>query len=211
MYQMHEMLVPPHKDATYLFFSVFGIFRLYMALERERLHCLGWGKLDAPPLRLHQVGKTHAYKRWTLQPNSSTTSSTHSWISSTAPSPMPSSFLWTSWECRQVRPTVHHVQPTICCFIFDFANEFRPTEVFFFIDDFFLFIAITVLGTSCCPTGQTGLCMPNSTPCPDRSTYAFFDGFHPTEVVNQGLAGRAYHASSTTDTYPTDISHLVTS
>ncbi|KAI6703543.1 hypothetical protein NL676_012679 [Syzygium grande] len=71
--------------------------------------------------------------------------------------------------------------------------------------------AITVLGTSCCPTGQTGLCMPNSTPCPDRSTYAFFDGFHPTEVVNRGLAGRAYHASSTTDTYPTDISHLVTS
>ncbi|XP_030547340.1 GDSL esterase/lipase At1g29660-like [Rhodamnia argentea] len=70
--------------------------------------------------------------------------------------------------------------------------------------------AIMELRTACCPMAQTGTCVPNSMPCPDRSAYAFFDGFHPTEVVNQGVAGRAYRATSPTDTYPTDISHLVT-
>ncbi|KAK2994574.1 hypothetical protein RJ640_012741 [Escallonia rubra] len=54
----------------------------------------------------------------------------------------------------------------------------------------------------------SGLCVPHSTPCSDRSAYAFFDNFHPTEIVNVQLAQRTYRASSPLDAYPVDVHRL---
>ncbi|KAF8030997.1 hypothetical protein BT93_D0246 [Corymbia citriodora subsp. variegata] len=68
-----------------------------------------------------------------------------------------------------------------------------------------------VAAIPCCPTDQTGLCLPNSTPCLTRSIRAFFDGFHPTETVHRIVAATAYRAYIPTEVYPTDIYHLVTS
>ncbi|KAJ4843009.1 hypothetical protein Tsubulata_005389 [Turnera subulata] len=70
-------------------------------------------------------------------------------------------------------------------------------------------IGIKVVNAGCCPINNVGQCVPNSIPCPNRNEYAFFDGFHPTEIVNKVSAARCYKADSPSDAYPFDISHLV--
>ncbi|KAL7243402.1 hypothetical protein ACSBR1_015741 [Camellia fascicularis] len=45
-------------------------------------------------------------------------------------------------------------------------------------------------------------------PCNNRSIYAFYDGFHPTEVTNAFIGTRAYSAQTSYDAYPIDISSL---
>ncbi|KAK1424865.1 hypothetical protein QVD17_20205 [Tagetes erecta] len=89
-----------------------------------------------------------------------------------------------------------------------------------FIDGSFTYINITSISTPqegavappnvpCCsqlrPDGQ---CVPNSTPCPNRDLFIWFDGFHPTEVANRVLASRSYKEVSPMDTDPYDISQL---
>ncbi|XP_059637392.1 GDSL esterase/lipase At5g45670-like [Cornus florida] len=65
---------------------------------------------------------------------------------------------------------------------------------------------ITILNAPCCSVSPTtGLCIPNSIPCSNRSIYAFWDTFHPTEIVNRLVAPRAYSAATPMDTYPIDI------
>ncbi|KAK7318870.1 hypothetical protein RJT34_03577 [Clitoria ternatea] len=46
----------------------------------------------------------------------------------------------------------------------------------------------------CCKVGSNGQCIPNEKPCMNRSLTAFFDEFHPTEMVNQMSARSAYNA-----------------
>ncbi|KAL5723341.1 hypothetical protein ACHQM5_006752 [Ranunculus cassubicifolius] len=50
----------------------------------------------------------------------------------------------------------------------------------------------------CCQTTNvtTGLCLPNSTTCRDRSKIVFWDAFHPTEVVNMHEAISCFNATS---------------
>ncbi|KAK2994576.1 hypothetical protein RJ640_012743 [Escallonia rubra] len=68
---------------------------------------------------------------------------------------------------------------------------------------------ITVINTPCCnATKSSGLCYRNQAPCSNRSTYAFWDAFHPTEIINVITAGRVYNASSPLDAYPVDICTL---
>ncbi|KAE7996331.1 hypothetical protein FH972_001062 [Carpinus fangiana] len=67
-----------------------------------------------------------------------------------------------------------------------------------------------VWDVGCCPVGKYGQCDPDQQEniCKNRSEYLFWDSFHPTEIVNNILAARAYKAFEKFDTYPTDISHL---
>jgi len=68
---------------------------------------------------------------------------------------------------------------------------------------------ITVVNTPCCSvSATTGLCIPNSIPCSNRLIYAFWDAFHPPEIVNRLVAPRAYSAATPMDTYPIDIRRL---
>nr|GEZ65696.1 GDSL esterase/lipase At1g29670-like [Tanacetum cinerariifolium] len=60
----------------------------------------------------------------------------------------------------------------------------------------------------CCQLRSDGQCIPNSTPCANRNLFIWFDGFHPTEVVNTVIATRSYNARTPTDASPFDISQL---
>jgi phospholipase/lecithinase/hemolysin len=72
---------------------------------------------------------------------------------------------------------------------------------------------ITVLNVPCCDplttTAGKGQCEPNQPPCTKRNMYVFWDGFHPTDIVNRGSASRSYTALSPMDAYPVDISTLI--
>ncbi|CAK9154690.1 unnamed protein product [Ilex paraguariensis] len=70
-------------------------------------------------------------------------------------------------------------------------------------------LGVTVPNTPCCEVSTTtGLCVPGQVPCSNRTEYAFWDAFHPTEIINLILARRAYNALLPTDTYPIDICRL---
>ncbi|KAK3023484.1 hypothetical protein RJ639_045071 [Escallonia herrerae] len=57
----------------------------------------------------------------------------------------------------------------------------------------------------CCKVLEfSGQCVPYSIPCSNRTEYAYFDNYHPTEIVNVLLAQRTYRASSPLDAYPVD-------
>ncbi|GJV24386.1 GDSL esterase/lipase-like protein [Tanacetum coccineum] len=60
----------------------------------------------------------------------------------------------------------------------------------------------------CCQLRSDGQCIPNSTPCANRNLFIWFDGFHPTEVVNTVIATRSYNAQIPNDASPFDISQL---
>ncbi|KAJ3708722.1 hypothetical protein LUZ61_012427 [Rhynchospora tenuis] len=71
----------------------------------------------------------------------------------------------------------------------------------------------TVTNKSCCGVGpNNGLitCLPNQTPCQNRTTYLFWDSFHPTEALNMVFAIRSYNSTSPDDIYPENIQQLAT-
>ncbi|KAL0352922.1 UNVERIFIED_CONTAM: GDSL esterase/lipase [Sesamum angustifolium] len=71
-------------------------------------------------------------------------------------------------------------------------------------------IGIRVVNAPCCVVSRrTGQCAPNQVPCSNRNEYAFWDNFHPTEILNLVTASRAYNATEPTDAYPVDIRRLV--
>ncbi|MFS7888971.1 putative triacylglycerol lipase [Helianthus anomalus] len=60
----------------------------------------------------------------------------------------------------------------------------------------------------CCPVKDDSHCIPNSTPCPTRTSSTYFDSVHPTEPNNIAIATRSYKALLPTDVYPYDIHQL---
>ncbi|KAH0993418.1 hypothetical protein GBA52_004901 [Prunus armeniaca] len=82
---------------------------------------------------------------------------------------------------------------------------------FTFIDYFGIGLssAAASVDAPCCEAEtETGLCVPLSTPCQNRTQYSFWDAFHPTEISNVVVGRRAYKATLPTDAVPYDISHL---
>ncbi|GJV24387.1 hypothetical protein Tco_1377082 [Tanacetum coccineum] len=85
-----------------------------------------------------------------------------------------------------------------------------------FTDARFTFINVTSITTPdggvalpnvpCCQLRSDGQCIPNSTPCANRNLFIWFDGFHPTEIVNTVIATRSYNAQTPNDASPFDIS-----
>ncbi|GMP74092.1 hypothetical protein CsSME_00031616 [Camellia sinensis var. sinensis] len=70
-------------------------------------------------------------------------------------------------------------------------------------------IGITVTNAPCCTVSPTtGLCVANQVPCNNRSTFEFWDAFHPTEIANVLVGSRAYNAQTPLDAYPFDIRRL---
>ncbi|KAK4440100.1 GDSL esterase/lipase [Sesamum alatum] len=72
-------------------------------------------------------------------------------------------------------------------------------------------IGIRVVNAPCCvvESRRTGQCAPNQVPCSNRNEYAFWDNFHPTEIVNRATASRAFNATEPSDAYPVDIRRLI--
>ncbi|KAF5190010.1 GDSL esterase/lipase [Thalictrum thalictroides] len=54
----------------------------------------------------------------------------------------------------------------------------------------------TATQTPCCEVGDGGMCLPDQTPCQDRTAFIFWDEFHPTEVVYNHLASDCFSGSS---------------
>ncbi|KAG8374660.1 hypothetical protein BUALT_Bualt10G0019100 [Buddleja alternifolia] len=70
-------------------------------------------------------------------------------------------------------------------FIFINAMSMTPAELFA--------LGIKFLHEPCCKVSNTtGQCIPGETPCLIRAVYAFYDNFHPTEIVNKVAATVAY-------------------
>ncbi|KAF3449816.1 hypothetical protein FNV43_RR05895 [Rhamnella rubrinervis] len=47
-----------------------------------------------------------------------------------------------------------------------------------------------VLNAGCCQVNEVGQCLPSKTPCEHRSSYYFWDSYHPTEAANLFSARR---------------------
>ncbi|KAI6682600.1 hypothetical protein NL676_036481 [Syzygium grande] len=67
--------------------------------------------------------------------------------------------------------------------------------------------ALRLVSSACCKV-RDDMCIPFETPCRIRLLHAFYDGFHPTEMVNLMFGARAYKALPYSDFYPFDIHHL---
>ncbi|XP_057996569.1 GDSL esterase/lipase At5g45670-like [Hevea brasiliensis] len=63
--------------------------------------------------------------------------------------------------------------------------------------------------SGCCTVASDGQCIANQIPCKNRTEYAFWDSFHPTEAVNKFIAESSYSALEPSDAYPFDIHNLV--
>jgi phospholipase/lecithinase/hemolysin len=66
-----------------------------------------------------------------------------------------------------------------------------------------------VIDKGCCGVGRNNgqiTCLPLQQACQNRSTYLFWDAFHPTELANILLAKASY--TSQTYTYPINIQQL---
>ncbi|KAF9608556.1 hypothetical protein IFM89_009922 [Coptis chinensis] len=69
---------------------------------------------------------------------------------------------------------------------------------------------LRVIDRGCCGIGRNSgqiTCLPFQTPCANRKEYMFWDAFHPTEVVNLVLAGKAF-SGGTDVVYPMNIQQL---
>ncbi|PSS19393.1 GDSL esterase/lipase [Actinidia chinensis var. chinensis] len=68
-----------------------------------------------------------------------------------------------------------------------------------------------VVDKGCCGVGRNNgqiTCLPLQQPCEDRSTYLFWDAFHPTEVANIIFGKKSYSSRSQSYAYPINIQHL---
>ena len=52
------------------------------------------------------------------------------------------------------------------------------------------------------------LCRKGGPICRDRTKYVFFDGLHPTDVVNARIARKGYGSGSTQEAYPINVKKL---
>ncbi|CDP15726.1 unnamed protein product [Coffea canephora] len=69
---------------------------------------------------------------------------------------------------------------------------------------------ITVTDRGCCGIGRNQgqiTCLPFSSPCTNRNQYIFWDAFHPTAIVNQILASKAY-GGTPSDCYPMNVQQM---
>ncbi|GAB4861410.1 hypothetical protein Ancab_036594 [Ancistrocladus abbreviatus] len=62
---------------------------------------------------------------------------------------------------------------------------------------------------ACCELSVNGiLCKKNGSVCPDRRSYAYFDGLHGTQAVSSIIAAEAYASNNQSEVYPFNIQKL---
>lgn len=93
----------------------------------------------------------------------------------------------------------------------DELKDKLPGAMFTYIGSGSVDTGSLVADAPCCELRDDYQCRENGTICPDRNNYVFWDGFHPTELVNIFTAERAYNAANPDDVHPTDIKTLVSS
>ncbi|XP_020519608.1 GDSL esterase/lipase At1g71250 [Amborella trichopoda] len=98
-------------------------------------------------------------------------------------------------------------------------NSRLPSANFVFVDVFGIMSDIlinpylygfSVTLKSCCEVGEGKgqiSCVPSSIPCANRNSYAFWDGFHPTEALYRVVAERSFFGPQS-DAYPMNIQQL---
>ncbi|KAL7160350.1 hypothetical protein ABFS83_01G089000 [Erythranthe nasuta] len=70
-------------------------------------------------------------------------------------------------------------------FVYNGAMDLRPKDL--------IALGIRTVGKPCCKvSSKTGQCIKGEKPCLVRALHAFFDNFHPTEVVNNAVAAATY-------------------
>ncbi|CAJ1978886.1 unnamed protein product [Sphenostylis stenocarpa] len=113
---------------------------------------------------------------------------------------------------EEMNSAAHMFNVKLKSLVDQFNNNFIDDSKFIFIDSSAGTLdSFSVVDASCCSSGTNGLCVPNETPCQNRTTYMFWDEFHPTEAANRIIAMNSYNASNPAFTYPMDIKHLVQS
>jgi phospholipase/lecithinase/hemolysin len=76
-------------------------------------------------------------------------------------------------------------------------------------DGVFDLSGITETYKACCEIGPSGvLCRRGGPICSDRTKYVFFDGLHPTDVVNARIARKGYGSASPQEAYPINVKKL---
>ncbi|KAF5472383.1 hypothetical protein F2P56_009105 [Juglans regia] len=94
----------------------------------------------------------------------------------------------------------------------DDLNTEMPDATFIYVDavklaEDVIAAAFNVTTVGCCEVEElTGLCIPNQTPCQNRSEYAFWDSFHPSEAANLISAIGAYSVIFPSEFYTRDKS-----
>lgn len=66
-----------------------------------------------------------------------------------------------------------------------------------------------IVNAPCCEVREDYQCKEFSLPCLERNGYVFWDGFHPTELVNIVTAEGAYNSPDSNNVHPFDIKTLV--
>lgn len=61
---------------------------------------------------------------------------------------------------------------------------------------------------ACCQTTSGVLCHRGGPVCRDRTKYVFFDGLHPTDVINARIARKGYGSESPEEAYPINVKKL---
>ncbi|KMT03855.1 hypothetical protein BVRB_8g188270 [Beta vulgaris subsp. vulgaris] len=96
----------------------------------------------------------------------------------------------------------------------DYFNGKHPEARFTFIN----FAAIqaqiplpqgSITNSTCCKLGITFLCAPFAPPCPDRNLYAFMDGYHPTEALNEIVANISFNSTNPIFVHPMNIKEVI--
>uniref|UniRef100_A0A803MVC1 Uncharacterized protein n=2 Tax=Chenopodium quinoa TaxID=63459 RepID=A0A803MVC1_CHEQI len=84
----------------------------------------------------------------------------------------------------------------------------------FTLINFFAFQALNPLpadintSSPCCTLNIVFECEPHSTPCANRDLYVYFDGVHPSDVMNGMVAEAAYNTSDRRIARPMNINQL---
>ncbi|XP_021764201.1 GDSL esterase/lipase At1g29670-like [Chenopodium quinoa] len=98
----------------------------------------------------------------------------------------------------------------------DQFNTKLPGAKFIFVDTFAILnltaLPGLIMNSTCCEIVTiSNLCKSSTPPCPNRKSYAYMDGIHPTEVVNQQIAISSYTSQDPLFVHPINISQLITS
>lgn len=74
---------------------------------------------------------------------------------------------------------------------------------------YFWLLGLKETRKACCERDVIGImCKRGGRTCADRDAHVFFDGLHPTDIVNAWIAKKAYGSNFHSEVYPFNVSQL---